>query len=516
MSRRRKTPPNTALPTSGDGTSSVTPCPTSAAPFFTLAIEGPNTVVALDSSENEIVSLHFDDFNDLTSSNFWEYATAAVSAVAGSGAERGGITQNVYRGTRHAEDDVISLLDSNDDEIYIEDDIDELFAAVLSENESSELAEAHALENLDADLALALKLQEEEEEEQRKRIGTSGDEGGAWGRTHHQRYVSVAAQPPTTAAAAAAVSSSSYSNIMATAPGVSTALSMHISRNGTTSHTISDTEFPLLPPKLPLSAPQHSANDNLLLSSSSSSTTFLQQRQRVPLKTRMAAERSTGIRKVNNSQGSRFTGTYRNHDELVAAAAVDDDSTGRNHGQGDQRFSDQLSTTQFLDSYDEEAIEARATALRYLEKQQRENSNNNNNNDNSIPTVVSASRQALKKMMDSSTITRSSNKEERDSDDHCTRGRYSRRKIRTLVMSMIAAGWEFMSDRRGSGHYIYQRFIPPTGHKQILVLPCTPSSQRSIEAVHSRLQRMDREAAAVRAAALGMEGGVGSEKLEIY
>jgi hypothetical protein len=74
-----------------------------------------------------------------------------------------------------------------------------------------------------------------------------------------------------------------------------------------------------------------------------------------------------------------------------------------------------------------------------------------------------------------------------------------------------------MPERRGSGHYHISGFhTKHTGHKQILVLPCTPSSQRSIEAVHSRLQRMDREAAAVRAAALGMEGGVGSEKLEIY
>jgi hypothetical protein len=161
-----------------------------------------------------------------------------------------------------------------------------------------------------------------------------------------------------------------------------------------------------------------------------------------------------------------------------------------------------LSTKMFLDSYDEDAIEARVTALRYTQaasaKQPRDNTG-----------TTAASRQTFKKMIDSSSNPNTIKEEEDGGSKYC------RRKIRTLVMSMIAAGWEFMPDRRGSGHYMYQRFIPlpycQTGHKQILVLPCTPSSHRSIEAVHSRLQRMDREAEAVRAAAAAaLEDGGGS------
>jgi len=516
MPRRRRTPPDTAQPTSGDGTCSVTTCPTSAAPFFTLAIEGPNTVVALDSSENEIVSLHFDDFNDLTSHSFREYATAAVTAVVGSGGGNGiGTAQNVSRGIQQAENEVISLLDSesnrNNDEIYIEDDIDEIFAEILAENESAALAAVHAVENLDADLALALKLQEEEEEEQQKAIGTAGGEGGAWGSTRHQQqqqdqqlaqeqrhFPKSSPPPPRTCLPTTTDVSSSYSNIMGTAPGVSTALSIHLSQSRN-SHKVSDTEFPLLSPKLSLTA-QYSAGDDLLSSSS------LHQRRGVPLKTTMAAERSAGIRKVNISQRSRTTGNNRSQEEGVVVAAVADGDPHGVHGQSRQHSFNQLSTTQFLDSHDGEAVEARATALRYLERQQTENSTNNN--DKTTAATASASREAIKRMMDGSNITSSFNTEKRDSDDNpYSGGGYSRRKIRTLVMSMIAAGWEFMPDRRGSGHYIYQRFIPPTNQKQILVLPCTPSSQRSIEAVHSRLQRMDREAAAVRAAALGREGG---------
>lgn len=538
MPRRRRTPPNTALPTSGDprpGTAS----PTSAAPFFTLAIEGPNTVVALDSFENEIVSLHFDDFNDLTSDSFREYAAEAVAAVVVSLGEMG-TDKDVYRGSKQAENDVISLLDSenseNDDEIYIEDDIDEIFAAVLAENEA-----AHAIENLDADLALALRLQEEEEEEQekeekKKRRGKAGGEGGgggAWGSSHQHHHhhhrlhpFSAPPQPPTSlpttiTATTTAVPSSSYSNIMGTVPGISTALSAHLTSTNN-SYKVPDMEFPLLPPKIS-SAAQYNAGEILLSSSFSSSfsSSSLQQQQqqqrRVPLKTRMASERSTGVRKVTFSCGGRRTIDNDRKPEEFPVAAEDTPgntignttcnttcNTTGNHRHGRQHSSDQISTTQFLDSYDGEAVEARATALRYLEKHQGEKKCNDG------PTA-SASRQAIKKMMDSSNISSSCNTQKADNDDdndhHHGGSGYSRRKIRTLVMSMIAAGWEFMPERRGSGHYIYQRFIPPTGHKQILVLPCTPSSQRSIEAVHSRLQRMDREAAAVRAAALGTEGG---------
>lgn len=76
------------------------------------------------------------------------------------------------------------------------------------------------------------------------------------------------------------------------------------------------------------------------------------------------------------------------------------------------------------------------------------------------------------------------------------RERYSRKSIRKLVLDMIAAGW--MPLRRGGGHYIYERKvnIPHSAPlKQILVLPSTPSSQKSIDRVYAKLIKCDREVA---------------------
>jgi hypothetical protein len=54
---------------------------------------------------------------------------------------------------------------------------------------------------------------------------------------------------------------------------------------------------------------------------------------------------------------------------------------------------------------------------------------------------------------------------------------------------------------RGGGHYIYQRLLEDAGgHKQMMVLPSTPSDCRSIEGTHAQLQRMDRAAAEARRA----------------
>jgi hypothetical protein len=43
---------------------------------------------------------------------------------------------------------------------------------------------------------------------------------------------------------------------------------------------------------------------------------------------------------------------------------------------------------------------------------------------------------------------------------------------------------------------VYERRVR-TGHKQLLVLPCTPSDRRSLDAVRARLLRADRERAEI-------------------
>lgn len=66
-------------------------------------------------------------------------------------------------------------------------------------------------------------------------------------------------------------------------------------------------------------------------------------------------------------------------------------------------------------------------------------------------------------------------------------------------MLISSAALLFMCPQgRGGGHIMYERRIPPMGHKQLLVLPCTPSDVNSIETTHARLQKMDREAAEVQ------------------
>jgi hypothetical protein len=86
---------------------------------------------------------------------------------------------------------------------------------------------------------------------------------------------------------------------------------------------------------------------------------------------------------------------------------------------------------------------------------------------------------------------------ERFEDVQASRQReYCRKSIRKLVADMRGAGWHPLKGR-GGGHYVYERHVPlPHGPpmKQLLVLPCTPSDVRSIDIVHARLHRFDRDA----------------------
>jgi hypothetical protein len=53
---------------------------------------------------------------------------------------------------------------------------------------------------------------------------------------------------------------------------------------------------------------------------------------------------------------------------------------------------------------------------------------------------------------------------------------------------------------RGGGHYMYERRVKLNefeDHKQLIVLPSTPSDGNWIEAVYARLRRADREVASL-------------------
>ena len=108
------------------------------------------------------------------------------------------------------------------------------------------------------------------------------------------------------------------------------------------------------------------------------------------------------------------------------------------------------------------------------------------------------STDGLRKMMSVSDDV-DSNVEDSKEDNEVDREKYSRKSIRKLVLDMIAAGWKPL--RRGGGHYIYEREVQIPGEtpfKQILVLPSTPSSQKSIDRVYAKLIRCDKEVAEKR------------------
>ena len=108
---------------------------------------------------------------------------------------------------------------------------------------------------------------------------------------------------------------------------------------------------------------------------------------------------------------------------------------------------------------------------------------------------VGVSPESLKKMMSGGGSRKNESTHEILED--IDREKYSRKSIRKLVLDMIAAGW--MPLRRGGGHYIYERYVNiphrATPLKQVLVLPSTPSSQKSIDRVYAKLIKCDRDVA---------------------
>lgn len=79
--------------------------------------------------------------------------------------------------------------------------------------------------------------------------------------------------------------------------------------------------------------------------------------------------------------------------------------------------------------------------------------------------------------------------------DELDREKYSRKSMRKLVIDMIKAGWRPLPGR-GGGHHVYERIVTLSGgvrHKQLFVLPCTPSDRRTIDIVYSKLLGKDHE-----------------------
>ncbi|KAI8101429.1 hypothetical protein M9435_001535 [Picochlorum sp. BPE23] len=106
------------------------------------------------------------------------------------------------------------------------------------------------------------------------------------------------------------------------------------------------------------------------------------------------------------------------------------------------------------------------------------------------------SPESLKTMMAASSRSTSGKQEDTPNDsNYIDRERYSRKSIRKLVLDMIQAGWNPMPGR-GGGHYMYERKVSVPGGSpitQILVIPSTPSSQKSIDRVYAKLMKCDRE-----------------------
>eukprot|EP00889_Picochlorum_renovo_P003640 jgi/Picre1/30670/NNA_006031.t1 len=106
------------------------------------------------------------------------------------------------------------------------------------------------------------------------------------------------------------------------------------------------------------------------------------------------------------------------------------------------------------------------------------------------------SPESLKTMMAASSRSTSGKQEDTPNDsNYVDRERYSRKSIRKLVLDMIQAGWNPMPGR-GGGHYMYERKVSVPGGSpitQILVIPSTPSSQKSIDRVYAKLMKCDRE-----------------------
>ena len=429
--------------------------------FFTLAVEGPKTAVALDERNETIVTLHFDSYEELFSDSFKEFATAAVAAVIGNALD---------------DDD-----EEDEDCCYSSEsqflDLDEVFAAALQyemnhhdhrrrdQNETRDddqmmafsyfedygiiedgggVGGANASHDEDADFALALSLQQEEEDEAAKveKLKLINRQSSSSSRE-------AASQPPLP----------SFSTILGAAPGITIQPHKHQPLP-----PIDITEFPSLQQQ---QQQQHRNSQN-----------FPSQQSKGVV---VVPTPSTAYRR--HATATTMHQTKMNED--------DDKKKGENSFQGYRRTNTLKgdAVADVLDSFDGDAIEARAQALQCIKDAKYREESKKESKRNRPPSV-----EAVRRMMESCS-TKAENEEEEEEE-----GDYRIKKIRKLVLDMIASGWRPVPGR-GGGHYVYQRFIPPTGEKQLLVLASTPSDVRSIRGVNARLQRLDREAAAVRAAA---------------
>ena len=401
-------------------TSGASVHPSPASPFYTLAIEGPNTAVALDTNGAAIVSLHFDDFEELTSDSFREYVAAAVASVTHtdtnnslplrttSDASRPNNSSKSNTTQSNIPSDNYDIVDLATEDVDV--DFDVAFAAALADYE--EQCNHHyqhdndhycSVDTIDADLALALSLQEEEEiAADVKRVHNVV--GGAWAHprnnstsmlTHHHQ--------------------SSFASVLGTAPGV-----LHMPRHpgAPAPAPVSHTEFPSLSSTL---LGTSTFNQN----SSSSTTSSLAPFKRVPMKSKIAADRNKGVRMMNpshhvegNAQSSRsqhskdkqnisHTTAMINSGSSTAVDAVDnvthnDDDGFSLEAFGYHRTSDQLAVpSAFLDSYENDALESRGQALRWVQEAAAQEENIGNKKiKGSSATTRGPTSETMKRMME--------------------------------------------------------------------------------------------------------------------
>ena len=429
-------------------------------PFFTLAVNGPNTVVALDIHGNELVTLQFDDIDDLFSEEFREFAAAAVaisttipsqedkeqqqqpSFVESSSSNHHPHTTDALSPTElldfgyefdQAYDKYIthgssrsvggfplSLVEGNDNNNHSNAILtleDELTAQALMAEEEEAYIQYLEQQKIDEDFALALHVAQQ--------LHVHGDEerrSGGGGSSMREGFPALptSRQPP-----------------LPLVPR---------SARGSVQHTIQG-GWGVAKKKEKIKPSSSDVVINLVSSDDDDKPT------KVLLKQEFADIEL-------QSQG------YRRHQDDLAQPSLD-----------------------FLDTFSSDAVQAREQAVQWARERTRGPSN-------SLSSSTTIDAATMKKMMATTTSTTAEENIEQGEEE---KREYCRKSLRKLILSMVRSGW--VPVRKGN-HSVYQRYVPPTQEKQILVIPCTPSDRRTIDAIHSNLQRLDRQATAIRHRAL--------------
>jgi len=133
-------------------------------PFFTLAVDGENAVTALDALGAAIVTLPFEDLDELCSDSFRQFVTSAVVAITHAGANSDSISTTCGPETGDIATGSFGEYEN----------LAELFAIEWGKADEAH-KERNATAELDADFAYALALQEEEDDVEGRRgsVGTN-------------------------------------------------------------------------------------------------------------------------------------------------------------------------------------------------------------------------------------------------------------------------------------------------------------------------------------------------------